>query len=321
MVAGPLFNMKKRKKILFFGLGSIGLRHARLLQANFDADLAAYRTSDSENQLGIKEFRSIESAFDFQPDAAFITNPTDQHIETAIECAKRSVHLFIEKPLSNTTEGIPELIQLIEARDLVNHVGFCMRYHPVIKYLKEKVNKNDAFYSRTICSSYFPLWRPGQDYRNSYSADINRGGGVVNELVHELDYNQHLFGKIDLLKQESGQVSDLEISAPDYAEFQSAHTGGLESHISLDFFSHARERKISIYFPEKVVMGDILNQTVQVFKNHELVQEIDIVDENMYLNQLNSFMNALESRDLTGLCSVKSGYNIVKLLTEKTTRL
>jgi len=313
--------MKNRKKILFFGLGSIGLRHARLLQDNFDVDLAAYRTSDNKNRLGIKEFRSLEQAFDYQPDVAFITNPTDRHIETAIECAKRSIHLFIEKPLSNRTDGIPELLRLIDEQNLVHHVAFCLRYHPVIKYLKEEIDKNSAFYSRTICSSYFPLWRPDQDYRKSYSADIERGGGVVNELVHELDYNQFLFGNIMNLDLESGQVSDLEISAPDYAEFQSTHTGGLKSHISLDFFSHARERKITIYFPDKVVVGDILNQTVQIFKNHELVEEIAIKDENMYLNQLNRFMDALESRDQSGLCSVGSGYNIVKLLNEKPAEL
>ncbi|WP_372906477.1 Gfo/Idh/MocA family protein [Rhodohalobacter sp.] len=306
--------MEKRKKILFFGLGSIGLRHAGLLHQNFDVELAAYRTTDTKNKLGIREFTSLESAFDFQPDAAFVTNPTDQHIETALECAKRSVHLFIEKPLSNHTEGIPELIGLIDDHNLVNHVAFCMRYHPVIKYLKKNINMTDAFYARTICSSYFPLWRPGQDYRKSYSADINRGGGVVNELVHELDYNQHLFGDIDVLKLDSGQVSELEISAPDYAEFQSAHTGGLKSHISLDFFSHLKERTVKIYFPDKVVEGDILDQTVRIFKNTELEQEIALSDENMYLNQLITFMGALESHDQSDLCSVKSGYKILKLL-------
>lgn len=316
MADGPRFSMKNRKKVLFFGLGSIGLRHAKLLQENFDVDLAAYRTTDHENKHGIREFRSVETAFDFQPDAAFITNPTDQHIETALECAKRSVHLFIEKPLSNSTTRIPELIRLIDDHNLVNHVAFCMRYHPVIKYLKKNISMSDAFYSRTICSSYFPLWRPDQDYRKSYSADIKRGGGVVNELVHELDYNQHLFGDIDELKLDSGQASELEISAPDYAEFQSVHTGGLNSHISLDFFSHLKERTIKIYFPDKVVKGDILDQTVQIFKNTELEQEIALSDENMYLNQLISFMEALDSHDQSDLCSVKSGCKIIKLLNE-----
>jgi predicted dehydrogenase len=67
-----------------------------------------------------------------------------------------------------------------------------MRFHPVIKYLKDEIDTADAFYSRTVCSSYLPAWRPSQDYTKSYSADSARGGGVINELIHELDYNEYL---------------------------------------------------------------------------------------------------------------------------------
>lgn len=302
------------KKVLFFGLGSIGERHAKLLTDHFEMDLAAYRTGDRTNELGIQEFRNLDEAFSFEPDVAFITNPTNLHIETAIECARRSIDLFIEKPLSNTPEGIDQLSELIEQNRLVNHVAFCLRFHPVIKYLKQIVAPEEIFYTRTICSSYLPAWRPGQDYSKSYSADRDRGGGVMNELIHELDYNEHLFGGVEKLSGSYGQASDLNIKADDYSEFQLSHQSGIKSHVSLDYFSHFRERTVKIYTPDKVIVADIINQTVKTYREHELTEEILLDDDNMYLNQLSCFFDAVDNRSAETLCTVSESRNLVEKL-------
>jgi predicted dehydrogenase len=316
MVDGPRYNMTEKKKILFFGLGSIGMRHAGLLDEHFDVEMAAYRTGSSGNELNIKEFRTLDDAFGFRPDIAFITNPTDLHIEAATECARRSIHLFIEKPLSNRLEGIPALIELINKNNLINHVAFCMRFHPVIKYLKDEIDTADAFYSRTVCSSYLPAWRPSQDYTKSYSADSARGGGVINELIHELDYNEYLFGKVKTVHVNSGQISHLDISAKDFGEFMLHHENKQKSHVSLDFFSHMRERTVKIYYPDKVIMADVIKQSVKVFKDHNCIEEKNISDENMYLNQLKTYFDAFEGKKSEALCSVEESLNMVKLISE-----
>ena len=305
-----------KKKILFFGLGSIGARHAKLLLDHFDLELSAYRTGKTANTLGIKEFHSLEEAFNNNPDAAFITNPTHLHIDTALECAERSIDLFIEKPLSNSIDGVDTLIELIKQKKLVNHVAFCLRYHPVITHLKEVLKTEEIFYTRTICSSYLPSWRPGQDYSKSYSADQARGGGVMNELIHELDYNEYLFGSSVSLEGSTGQASSLNISADDFSEFQLDHSTGIKSHISLDYFSHFRERVIKIYCPEKVIVADVINQTVKTYKEHMLIDEMKLDDENMYLNQLNCFFNAMERRTDENLCTVAESRNLVEKLSQ-----
>lgn len=305
-----------KKKILFFGLGSIGSRHAKLLQENFDVELSAFRTGKEKNSLGIREFRSLEEAFANKPDAAFITNPSNLHIETAIECAKRSMDLFIEKPLSITFEGVGHLISLIQEKQLINHVAFCLRFHPVISYLKDILKQEKSFYTRTVCSSYLPSWRPNQDYSKSYSADRTRGGGVLNELIHELDYNEFLFGKIESLEGAAGFVSSLNISADDYSEIQLEHRTGIKSHVSLDYFSHFKERTIKVYCPDKVIVADILNRTISTYKEHKLTHQNTLEDENMYMNQLSSFLGAMDTRSAENLCTVSESRNLVKKLSQ-----
>jgi len=305
-----------KKKILFFGLGSIGTRHAKLLQEHFVVELSAYRTGKSQSKLGIKEYRSLEEAFNSKPDAAFITNPSNLHIETAIDCAERSIDLFIEKPLSNSIDGVDRLIDLINQNELVNHVAFCLRYHPVITSLREILKTEDVFYTRTVCSSYLPSWRPDQDYTKSYSADRSRGGGVMNELVHELDYNEYLFGEIVELKGTAGRVSTLDITADDYSELQLNHQNGIKSHLSLDFFSHFKERKIKVYCPDKVIIADIIDQNIKIYREHILVDQMDLRSENMYLTQLNHFIDALHKRTSKHLCTVAESRNLVKKLSQ-----
>ena len=57
----------------------------------------------------IKIVNSLNNALKEKPTIGFITNETSYHIPVAIKLAKAGLHLFIEKPLSNSTNGIKTL--------------------------------------------------------------------------------------------------------------------------------------------------------------------------------------------------------------------
>lgn len=167
-------------KILFFGLGSIGKRHARLIKENYDYEIYAYRTKKGQERdvPKIQTFEKIEDAFAIKPDIAFITNPTYLHVPTALECARRGINLFIEKPISHNLEKLDVLENEIKKRNLFSYVAYNMRFHPVLINMKKLIQQNGKpFYFRVTCSSYLPHWRPNQDYSKSYSANTNEGEG------------------------------------------------------------------------------------------------------------------------------------------------
>ena len=62
------------------------------------------------------------------------------------------------------------------------------------QYVKNNVDLSKVYSARAISSSYLPDWRPGQDYRTTYSAHKDMGGGVSIDLIHEWDYLSWLFG-------------------------------------------------------------------------------------------------------------------------------
>ena len=137
-------------KAMFVGLGSIGQRHLRNLKnlrTEEALEIFAYRQGSQQlaiedgktkkveslaNYYDFIEFKDLESAFNKEPDIAFICNPSSMHISTSILCANQGCHLFIEKPLSTESDGLDELELILEQNRLVSMVGFQTRFHPLI---------------------------------------------------------------------------------------------------------------------------------------------------------------------------------------------
>src|SRR3989338_5381572 len=119
-------------KVIFFGLGSIGLRHARILKKKKKHKLYAYRTykGQKNSALGIEELTSWKEIDRIHPDVAFITNPTNLHISTAIRCAQRGMQLLIEKPLDSEIKNLPKFLRVVSQKKLTAYVAYVLRFHP-----------------------------------------------------------------------------------------------------------------------------------------------------------------------------------------------
>ena len=267
-----MINKKSSKiKILFFGLGSIGTKHASIIKDNFGFKLYAYRTNKGQekNELNIVEFDNIKDAFSIKPEIAFITNPTFLHTETALECAKRNIALFIEKPISHSLEGTSELEKEIKKRNVFTYIAYNVRFHPIITNLKDLISseKEKPIYFRSICSSYLPNWRPGQNYSRSYSAKKDSGGGVILDLSHEIDYITWLFGEVKNINGYCGKVSNLNIDSEDILDVQITCDSNIKGNLHLDYFSRKNERKSQIYYNDKYLEGDLIKNTIKIIKD------------------------------------------------------
>ena len=96
----------------------------------------------NENKLkNITTFNSLKKSLNQNPDVAFICNTTSKHIDTAIECAKKGCHLFIEKPLSNNLKKIKILESIIKKKKIKVMIGYNMRFHPLMKKNQKNFRK------------------------------------------------------------------------------------------------------------------------------------------------------------------------------------
>ena len=290
-------------RILLTGLGSIGRRHTRLLQESTrNIELIAYRSRASEtgNGFGIPEYTQLQDALEADPDIAFITNPTHKHIETAMRCAKAGCDLFVEKPLSHDLNRVDKLISITEERDIVTCVGCQLRFDPVLNAAQERLQGDDLGSTISFCAtagSYLPEWRPDSDYRDSYSADPDRGGGVVLDLIHEIDYAHWLFGPLECTASEIEYTDTLDIESEAIAEAIVKGPDNCLGSIHLDYCRRQPRRTLEVICERGTIIANLEKKTLTVQYQSSTEQEtFEYGRDQRFRKQLEYFLKHVDTR-------------------------
>ena len=211
-------------KILIAGLGSIGRRHLQNLSALGEHNIVLYRTGHStltEDLKGYPVETNFELALTNAPDVVIISNPTSLHLDIAIPAAEAGCDLFLEKPISNSLDRIDEFYSAIKHREVKVLVGYQFRFHPGLLLIRRLIDEETIGQPLSIhvhWGEYLPDWHPWEDYRQSYSARADLGGGVILTLSHPIDYMRWLMGEITEVWAFSSQSSELDIQVEDNAE-------------------------------------------------------------------------------------------------------
>lgn len=226
-------------KILIAGLGSIGRRHFRNLIALGEKDLILYRTNkatlpDDELAGYPVETDLTEALEKHRPQAVIVSNPTALHLDVAIPAARTGCAILLEKPISNDLSRVDELRRAVAEGGSQVLVGFQFRFHPTLNKARELIADGALGKVLTVHAhwgEYLPNWHPWEDYRESYAARDDLGGGVIRTLTHPLDYLRYLLGEVESLWSFNVHISSLEMDVEDVAEiclrFKSGAIGGL----------------------------------------------------------------------------------------------
>ncbi len=240
-------------KILIAGLGSIGRRHLRNLQALSVQDILLYRTRRStlpdEELSCFPQETDLAAALDHRPDAVIIANPTALHLEVALAAAERGCHLLIEKPISHNLDRLDELQRLVQQNHCRVLVGYHFRFHPGLLKVKEMLQQGligRPLIVRAHWGEYLPGWHPWEDYRQGYSARADLGGGLVLTLSHPLDYLRWLFGDVSRVFAAVEKLSNLEIQVEDMAEICLWFANGVFGSVHLDYLQRPPRHNLQI---------------------------------------------------------------------------
>ena len=268
-------------KIAFVGLGSIATRHlknvhAYLASQGYGCTVDLFRSSlgrpladELQPLVSNACLFADEIPADCQYDVVFVTNPTSMHYETVERFAAHTKSFFIEKPIFDCTNVDEKIFETI--KDVPSYVACPLRYNAVLQYVKQHVNPVDVICARAMSSSYLPDWRPGQDYRKTYSAHRDLGGGVSIDLIHEWDYLTWLFGMPTECYSMINKVSNLEIDSDDLA----IYIGKNEKttfEVHLDYFGRGVQRTLDLFTDTDTIHCDLLAGTVSYLKRKETIK-------------------------------------------------
>ena len=247
-----------------------------------------------------------EEAKQFFPEISVICTPASEHLDIAHSLLSVGSHLLIEKPLSNSQVGVVDLVKECQNNEKKMVVGYNLRFLNSLNQFKGYLDYGivgDSLSVRCEVGQYLPNWRPDFDYRLSVSARENRGGGVLLELSHEIDYLMWIFGEIEWVQAILSKQSKLEIDVEDSAHLilgfcRSGSRTGLIATLNLDFIRHDASRKCIVIGEKGTLLWDGITNQVFLLNAEEREWKILYEDDSgldaSYLNEWLHFKQCLE---------------------------
>jgi len=308
---------------LVVGYGSIGKRHIENLSKLSNMKILVCSKRKYDDFLKTKNcvlINSLDDCIKEKPNFAIVCNETTLHIKTATKLARAGIHLFIEKPLSNSLKGIKELLKLTRKKKLVTMIGYNFRFHPSIKMIKKIISSQDLgkiISARVENGSFLPDWHPDENYSKNYSARDDLGGGVILTCIHEIDYLYWFFGKVSNVFSISGKFSDLDIQTEDLSVILLKYENNVIAEAHLDYFQMPNARNCKIICTKGTIIWDMHENVVKCYniKKKNWVEKLKLTNYDinaMYLDELKYFINCLRGRKKT-ICDISVGVYTLKI--------
>jgi predicted dehydrogenase len=297
-------------KFLVVGLGSMGKRRVRCLQAIGIADVIGFdpredRRREVHEKYGIATFAAIGAALAEGPNALVISTPPDLHMIYAKLAVQHGLHFFCEA--SVTDDGMAEVMSLLDERRLIGAPSCTMRFHPAIKIIKAQldlsaIGRVQAFTCHT--GQWLPDWHPWEDYRTFYVS--KRATGACREIVpFELTWLTWLIGDVDRVAAMRDKVSDLECDIDDVFQLLLHTANGVYGHLMVDVLARYPIRSLRLIGCEGTIDWVADSKEVRVYRatdkqwtTHK--EPASVVDpgysylsaESMYVEEMQAFSNA-----------------------------
>jgi predicted dehydrogenase len=243
------------------GAGHLGKIHLQQILEVKDFNLVGFYDPSPENaksaseKFGLKAFDTIEELID-QVDAVDIVTPTLSHFDCASKALRKSKHIFIEKPITNTVEEAKKLVNLVSEAKVVAQVGHVERFNPA--FVSAQPHLQNPMFIETHRLAQF----------NPRGTDVSV---VLDLMIHDLDI------VLSMVKANIKRISASGVAVvsetPDISNARIEFDNGCVANLTASRISLKNMRKTRVFQKNAYISIDFLD------KNVELVQLNDVVGE------------------------------------------
>ncbi len=295
-------------KFLVVGCGSIGRRHiSSLLNIGVEEvlvhDANSQHLESVEREYGIAAYDNLEEALAQNVKGMVVSVPPSLHIPIARKGVEHGVHLLIEKPLSNTLDGVDSLLDEARRKGLCVLVGYNLRFHQGLRLLKKLVAEGaigTILSARLEMGLYLPDWRP--DYKDIYSAKKDLGGGVLLDHSHEIDYIQWLLGDVQEVACFVSSMHSLGLETEDLAEIMLRFQNGAVAGVHFDIVQRTYSRSCKLIGDKGTLVWKYPSRSVSLYSvsggewkdiGLETDEENIIIDDAVYQEEMEHFIKCI----------------------------
>ncbi len=303
-------------KLLIVGLGSMGKRRVRNLQALGFADVAGYdlrsdRREEAAGKYGIAVFDSYESALtDFDPQALVISTGPALHMDYALPAAERGLHCFIEASVVDR-ERILRLADLVKKGPTVVAPSCTMAYYPGPRKVKELIVQGvvgKPLNINYLTGQYLPDWHPWEHIQDFYVSDRVTGG--CREIVpFELTWLNQIFGEPDALACIKDKLTEMPADIDDIYHCLLRYPGNVLANVTVEVISRPQAiRELHILGSEGRLVFSADENCVRYIRvgdedwtrwtvSSGTVEAGYINPEEPYISEMRDFVEAVRHRD------------------------
>lgn len=285
--------------VAIIGKGSAASRHERVAKRiSSKIRTSVFSSRDFEMYLdGGKSRRPFNNLDVF--DAAIIASPAPQHLRQASFFLDNSRPVLIEKPLASDLRELKLFFERFKLSQHLIQVGYPLRRSSGMSLIHEFLSSGELGGIKrveVVCHSFLPNWRT-ISFWDSVSSKKSLGGGVLNELSHELDYVQDLFG--DLVYESGnltyGDESGLEVEEAAYLKLSGSSQEPIG--IDLNFWSRAEDRSCTIFAEKGTLKWSLSLGSLTVEKNNKTHKSFSLDDtlERMFESQMKAFIDLVQN--------------------------
>lgn len=318
-------------KALVLGCGSIGMRHVgHLIKLGVATVEAADPNPDvcaaARSRFGIKAFIDPEEALGRNPDCVLVCTPAKSHVPMAMKALESGAHLFIEKPVSTSLDGLDELAEKANECGRTVQVGYNIRFHPAMMAIKRIVDSGclgKILVAHAEFGLYLDKWWPNRDYRESYMAHADLGGGLLMDASHEIDSLMWCLGDVDKVAAMGGKLSDLEINGSDAFKVVMQMKSGAMASLHLDCLQPAYTKIYQLAGEDTSIRWDCPQGRadtslgrLQLFdRDQDRFKRIRLkgAPQDTYMGELQDFLHCVDSGQAP-LVGLDQGIKVLKVV-------
>lgn len=306
-------------KIGVLGAGHLGKIHIRLiLELKEEFELVGFYdpndtiAADVVEKFGIKRFDTVQDLLD-QVDCVDIVTPTLAHFDMASQALRKSKHVFIEKPVTETVEEARSLMGLAREANVKVQVGHVERFNPAFQAALPYFNK--PMFIETHRLAQF----------NPRGTDVPV---VLDLMIHDLDII------LSVVKSGIKRISASGVAVvsdtPDITNARIEFDNGCVANLTASRISMKNMRKSRFFQKDAYIGVDFLTKELEVVRMEDVqgepnpldiifdmgegkpVKKIffdkpDIGEINAIKEELRTFYNSIVN-DSTPLVSLEDGF-------------
>jgi predicted dehydrogenase len=253
-------------KIGLVGAGHLGKIHLKCIQMLPEYQLLGIYDTNSDNahkvakEYGIQAFDKLEDLIEAS-DVIDIVTPTLSHFDVAVKCIRARKHIFIEKPITETSQQAKELIKLTQEADVKAQVGHVERFNPAFTQARDFI-KQPMFIETHRLAEFNPR-----------GTDVP----VVHDLmIHDIDIILHIVQSPVKRIHASGVsiVSD----TPDIANARIEFDNGCVANLTASRLSLKNMRKTRIFQRDAYITVDFLKKKSEVIRMEDVPANTEVED-------------------------------------------